>query len=149
MSALDLRSTSVRNSQLARCQSADVPYLMAHDGLANIVFDADVEGQSKYMVFMRTYDLSKTVKLQARRVSRMVSKTAVWGGEGSWEKPVEILRGESGYEIYELRPWRLKSWRPGFYFGIGMYETQPTLRAATRNLSAPSRVSYRQVLRGC
>jgi hypothetical protein len=89
------------------------------------------------------------VKLQARRVSRMVSKTAVWGGEGSWERPVEILRGESGYEIYELRPWRLKSWRPGFYFGIGMYETQPTVRAATQNLSALSRVSYWQVLRGC
>ena len=51
----------------------------------------------------------------------MVSNTGVWGGEGTWERPVEVLRGESGYEIYELRPWRLKSWRPGLYFGIGMY----------------------------
>eukprot|EP01043_Picozoa_sp_COSAG02_P079627 COSAG02_NODE_18525_length_934_cov_0.971257_1_plen_67_part_10 len=67
---------------------------MAHDGLANIVFDANVEGQSKYMIFMRTYDLSKTVELQSRRVSRMISKTADWGGEGSWESPVEVLRGE-------------------------------------------------------
>ncbi len=90
----------------------------AHDGLANIVYDED---QSKYMIFLRTYDLNKAVRLQSRRVSRMVSKTAVWGGEGTWEPPVEVLRGESGYEIYELRPWRLKSWRPGLYFGLGMY----------------------------
>ena len=35
--------------------------------------------------------------------------------------PVEVASGESGYEIYELRPWRLDSWRPGLYFGLGMY----------------------------
>jgi hypothetical protein len=34
---------------------------------------------------------------------------------------VQVLKGESGYEIYEHRPWRLPSWRSGLYFGIGMY----------------------------
>jgi hypothetical protein len=99
-------------------QSADVPWLMAHDGLANIVFDSTVD---RYMIFMRTYDLNKSAKLQARRVSRMVSKSSTWGGQGTWEERKEVLRGERGYEIYELRPWRLPSWRPGLYFGIGMY----------------------------
>ena len=113
-------------------QSADVPWLMAHDGLANIVFDPSMgtgtsddaqrgQGGGRYMIFMRTYDLSAAVKDQARRLSRMVSKTATWGGEGTWEPAVEVLKGESGYEIYELRPFRLASWRQGLYFGIGMY----------------------------
>jgi hypothetical protein len=79
-------------SRAQTLQSADVPWLMAHDGEANIIWDAEMDGREGggYMLFFRTYDLSKTVKLQARRVSRMISKTAAWGGEGSWEAPVEV-----------------------------------------------------------
>ena len=57
----------------------------------------------------------------------MVSRTAKWGGAGAWEPPAEVLAGEPGYEIYELRPWRLPSWRPGLYFGLSMYYADANL----------------------
>ena len=122
--------------------SAHVPYLGAHDGLANIVWDSNMDGRKGggYMIFLRTYHLAQDVKLQSRRLSRMVSKSAAFGGADAWEEPVEVASGESGYEIYELRPWRLEAWRPGLYYGVGMYyaDAEPSGKVYCELLTSPN-----------
>ena len=41
--------------------------------------------------------------------------------EGPWSVAEEVARGEPGYEMYSLVPWRNGAWAPGTYFAIGSY----------------------------
>ena len=41
--------------------------------------------------------------------------------EGPWSIAVEVARGEPGYEMYSLVPWRNGAWAAGTYFAIGSY----------------------------
>jgi len=41
--------------------------------------------------------------------------------EGPWSRAVEVVRGERGYEIYSLAPWRHTSWAAGTYLAIGSF----------------------------
>ena len=51
-----------------------------------------------------------------RRTGRTTSRDFV-----TWTKAVEVFRGQLGFEIYTLEPWRLNSWRPGRYFAMGAF----------------------------
>lgn len=83
------------------------------DTANNAVWDPDIK---QYIAFTRK-DVKHDEKLfGVRREYRSVSTDFV-----SWSEAVECGRGEAGYELYALAPWRLPSWRAGLYMAVGMF----------------------------
>jgi len=84
------------------------------DTANNVIFDEDLDS---YIAFTRNNVHSGAREYGGRREYRSVAKNY----SGPWSQATEVARGEAGYELYSLLPWREPSWAAGVYFGIGSF----------------------------
>eukprot|EP00040_Diaphanoeca_grandis_P020184 m.107385 g.107385 ORF g.107385 m.107385 type:complete len:508 (+) comp27790_c0_seq1:123-1646(+) len=84
------------------------------DTANNILYDEDLQ---LYIVFTRNWVKAGEGTYGGRREFRSTSTDYA----GPWSKGIEVARGEAGYELYALLPWRQKEWPAGNYFGVGMF----------------------------
>jgi len=85
------------------------------DTANNALWDAHLE---RYIAFTRK-DVKKDVGVYGvRREFRSESPDFE-----TWTLATECARGEAGYEMYALEPWRNEAWRPGLYLAIGKLST--------------------------
>lgn len=89
------------------------------DTANNLLYDPDLD---MYMAFTRKWIRQDDRIYGGRREYRSLSKTI----EGPWSVATEVGRGEAGYELYALLPWRDSSWVPGVYFAIGSFYADST-----------------------
>ena len=102
-----------------------------NDGTAdNVVYDTDLQLYIGYVRLDNMTNCGCTTRggvcccaqdgergsCNRRRTGRTTSRDFV-----TWTKAVEVFRGQLGFEIYTLEPWRLDSWRPGRYLAMGAF----------------------------
>ena len=84
------------------------------DTANNLLFDPDL---GLYLAFTRKDVRAGDRQFGIRREYR--STAPHWSGP--WSPAVEVARGEAGYELYSLLPFREPSWVPGEYFGVASF----------------------------